>query len=541
MAANAAATPLPPPAPGASAATRLGGVGGAGGGRRRRTVAPSVRLLSFADGRAGGIVLLTSSGLLAVLMMAIMQGSVISTIRGGRGRGGGGFPGSRRDYDGSGEGRPSPSSRESLDRALEGLRRTGGSVCGALPPQLRAEIGGGEGRGGASSSSSSSYSAASDLWTSNVALMLSASLPARRSDADDGEEEEGWTRSLLASLSPSSLRRSAAASSEGEGEGGSSTLRADPDAVRGLLRRVRDRIVDPTSHPPVLIVVYGGSNAEGQGCVVPAVAVPTDAAGTADDAPDDGRAAVDPLTPVRRCVAWPQRFGSLINNLLGAEVVNVVNLAEGGTDPSLALTLVRNGMYPPSVLLPPPSEYDGDGGGAGRGKERGPRGPDVVIDAYSYVDYGAARGGGGGGGDAGGNTASGGGGSIREGRRRGSGAAVVVALRTAAVRRRGRSRSSSSRPPSSPRRSHGRLREAVVLEDRRGEGRDPVRGIRQAGGEGGGQVRGGGGRDRGGRRRQRGGLLRRRRGETGVKRRPPSARRRGTPRSPGSLPITFWT
>jgi hypothetical protein len=169
---------------------------------------------------------------------------------------------------------------------------------------------------------------ASHLWTTHFLDILAAS----QHPADPQFLHKNWMASLLASLSPEMLQMG---------------LRTRPssEAFQRVLRIAEKRILDPMSSPPLKIAVVGGSVTQGGGCTTPPVNVEgykatRDAAGC----------------------AWPKRFELLLNKLAGTEVVQVYNLAVGGTNLELATPLIKYWLYPEYLL---------------------PDGPDVIISSYS--------------------------------------------------------------------------------------------------------------------------------------------------------------
>ena len=100
---------------------------------------------------------------------------------------------------------------------------------------------------------------------------------------------------------------------------------------------------------PLKIAVVGGSITEGNGCSIAPVHIPKGSI----------------MSNSIYC-AWPYRFEQFINNIAGFELIQVVNMAEDGTETALMTPLLRNWVYPASLL---------------------PDGPDIVINAYSTFDY----------------------------------------------------------------------------------------------------------------------------------------------------------
>ena len=174
---------------------------------------------------------------------------------------------------------------------------------------------------------------AAKLWTAYVADILAAS-----KHPDDPEYSHiEWTKSLLVELSPSAMTKALASY-------------PPPKAVGRILQIIRNRLYDPDKHPPLRMAILGGAETEGQGCEVASVDVPK------------GSIMANPMY-----CSWPYRFEQLVNTMLGGnKVIEVTNLAEDGTDTSFMTPLLRNWMYPSSLL---------------------PHGPDVVVNAYKSKDY----------------------------------------------------------------------------------------------------------------------------------------------------------
>lgn len=106
---------------------------------------------------------------------------------------------------------------------------------------------------------------------------------------------------------------------------------------------IEKRLQDPESNPPLRIAVFGGSVTLGRGC---------------------------DKTNLRKMqnkeCAWPKRFERLINQFFGREIIQVFNLAIGGTSTISATSRVKYWMY-------------GD-------PELDKLGPDVIINSYSTND-----------------------------------------------------------------------------------------------------------------------------------------------------------
>jgi len=169
---------------------------------------------------------------------------------------------------------------------------------------------------------------ASHLWTTHFADILNAS----QHPLDPNFVHENWTKSLLASLTPSMLQQG---------------LRTRPSlqALERVLKLIRRRILNPNVSPPLKIAVVGGSVTQGGGCNTPPVQM-------------EG---YEPMKYATDC-AWPKRLEHLVNTLFGSDIIKVHNLAVGGTNLELATPLIKYWLYPDELL---------------------PDGPDVIISSYS--------------------------------------------------------------------------------------------------------------------------------------------------------------
>eukprot|EP00977_Amphora_coffeiformis_P008274 scaffold1872_cov262-Amphora_coffeaeformis.AAC.6 len=172
-------------------------------------------------------------------------------------------------------------------------------------------------------------SSASHWWTWHLEDILVAS---KNSD-DPRFLHKEWMSKLLATFTPEMLQQS---------------VRVKPLAAsfQQLLDLVQDRLLNPDSAEPIKIAVLGGSVTQGRGCPNPPVRV-------------EGYNSKH--TTFGKC-AWAHRLQVLINSLAGRKLVQVYNLAVGGTNSDIATPLVKYWLYPQSLL---------------------PEGPDVIISAYS--------------------------------------------------------------------------------------------------------------------------------------------------------------
>ena len=173
-------------------------------------------------------------------------------------------------------------------------------------------------------------SSAKKLWAQHIGAILAAS----KHPDDPQFLHEDWMKGLLAELPPYLLQ---------------STLRdIIPDLSRPL-EIIRKRLQSPETAPPLRIAVVGGSFAEGEGCSLATVSIP------------EGSVMANPTF-----CAWPYRLQAFLNAMVGMDLVEVTNLSEEGTDTGFMIPLMRNWIYPKSLL---------------------PHGPDILINAYGRYDY----------------------------------------------------------------------------------------------------------------------------------------------------------
>ena len=167
----------------------------------------------------------------------------------------------------------------------------------------------------------------SHWWTSHFDDILDAS----QHEQDSNYAYRNWTRSLLASLTPNMLQQGIRS-------------RPSPHSLQHIIERVYNRIQDPSIHPPLQILVVGGSVTRGHGC---------------NESPLlDG---VPPFHPAK--CAWPSRLESLMNTLAGMRLVEVYNVAVGATNLEFAMPLIQYRLYPNNVI------------------SKG--GPDMIISSYA--------------------------------------------------------------------------------------------------------------------------------------------------------------
>ncbi|KAL7501122.1 hypothetical protein ACHAWT_010873 [Skeletonema menzelii] len=221
------------------------------------------------------------------------------------------------------------------------------------------------------------------LWKSHVPSILEAS----RHPGDPDYSHRNFTETILKSLSPYSLLDPSVASSNPR-----RMMKSDDiERILGILvRRLfglfqkHDKNVssNTTIHvpPPLRIAVFGGPTTEGTGCRRAKIGISTKSIMS---------------NPV--FCGFPYRLENFLNSFLlphkvlkqlrltlgpanvdGGEfrLVEVINLAEEGTDSEYSAARVRNRIYPP--LTKAQNGATGYGGGP----------PDVVIDAYGIDEYG---------------------------------------------------------------------------------------------------------------------------------------------------------
>jgi len=206
---------------------------------------------------------------------------------------------------------------------------------------------------GASSSSLCTHlpsrtTTARKLWVQYIGAILAAS---QHPDDPDFLHEE-WTKRLLSELPPLLLQETLQSSSS------SSSQQTLPNMAR-ILDIIQQKLVNPTTAPPLRIAVVGGTFAEGEGCSLASVSVP------------EGSSMANPTF-----CAWPYRLQAFLNKFMGSnsnsnnnnhvEWVQIINLSEEGTDTGFMIPLVRNWIYPKALL---------------------PHGPDIIINAYGRYDY----------------------------------------------------------------------------------------------------------------------------------------------------------
>ena len=180
------------------------------------------------------------------------------------------------------------------------------------------------------------HQSAAALWTQNFDKILQAS----RHPQDVHYDRHNHTKSLLLDLVPARLRSALKS-------------RPKPQDVERILEIVEKRRADPDQNRPLMVLVMGGSVAEGRGCQ--------------EDLDDvNNKSDSDNTNTIKgRDCAWPFRLNSFINNLLGFDGIKIVNMASGGTNSNQGTGLVKYWMYPQELL---------------------PHGPDIIINAYGAND-----------------------------------------------------------------------------------------------------------------------------------------------------------
>jgi hypothetical protein len=185
------------------------------------------------------------------------------------------------------------------------------------------------------------------LWMNQVGAILAAS----QHPEDTNFFFETWTKRLLSEISPPLLEQSATTNSQ-------TTESSLGDIVAGVLDVVYNKLMKPDTAPPLRIAVLGGSHTEGTTCAQVSVTIP--------EADASSTKSLSTLLSNPMFCAWPFRLESFLNTLAGFRVVEIVNLAEDGTDTGFMTPLVQNGIYPPSLM---------------------PYGPDIILHAYRPTDY----------------------------------------------------------------------------------------------------------------------------------------------------------
>jgi hypothetical protein len=174
---------------------------------------------------------------------------------------------------------------------------------------------------------------ASSIWRAHFHDILEASIL----HIDEGRSHQNWTKQLLELLTPEFMARA---------------LRTSPsykDIER--IMRITDERMNNSSAPPLHVGVFGGSVTVGTGFEV---------------VPKELKKQVQPggdLVGGRSCV-WPNRFQLVADSFSGKGVVQIDNLAVGGTASPQVQPAISYWIYLSTWPL----------------KDRG---PDVIVNAYA--------------------------------------------------------------------------------------------------------------------------------------------------------------
>jgi len=176
---------------------------------------------------------------------------------------------------------------------------------------------------------------ASHLWSKHAERLVAVT---GKGIYKNQSQQPKWIQELMQFLSPRFLRLG---------------FRAPPlpETLQAVLDIIFKRLQDPESNPPLRIAVFGGSVTQGRGsCVDPFT---------------DSNKHQDPPPKKNNC-NWVTRIQVFADEFLGKGVVQVVNLAAGGTNTGLAQSVVKYRLY----------------------QERSPLfpGPDIVINTYTTND-----------------------------------------------------------------------------------------------------------------------------------------------------------
>ena len=181
---------------------------------------------------------------------------------------------------------------------------------------------------------------AASTWRAHLRGILEASIH----PMDEGRVHQNWTKELLDVVTPELMERA---------------LRTQP-SYKDIDRIIR--IIDKRSHnssaPPLHVGVFGGSVTFGSGCEI----LPKELKKKVKKQPGEKG---DPVKG--RLCAWPFRLQKLADFFLGKGVVQIHNLAAGGTNSEQAQPVISYWLYPSDSPL----------------KDRG---PDVIVNSYSTND-----------------------------------------------------------------------------------------------------------------------------------------------------------
>jgi hypothetical protein len=167
---------------------------------------------------------------------------------------------------------------------------------------------------------------ASALWLQYSDEILQTSTPhGRVSDVPVGQNPHGrWMTELFALLSPAVLARGLVTAPL-------------PNDLKMILKTIAAKYQSPASAEPLRIAVFGGSVTEGRGCHVLPVEL--------DAYLDQNNTKATTKTISGKACSWVHRLQLLADRFLGPGVVEVTNLAAGGTSSNLAVPILRYGLY----------------------------------------------------------------------------------------------------------------------------------------------------------------------------------------------------
>jgi hypothetical protein len=178
---------------------------------------------------------------------------------------------------------------------------------------------------------------ASSLWYSSLIQIHNASIHPRDTQR---RLHANWTRQLLQFLAPNLLEQG---------------LRASPSytSLEPIFTKLYHRLVNDSA-PPLKIIVFGGSTAEGVGC-----------SRVSKELFGGQQVKTKGTTGQGRNCAWPFRLQVFLDQFLGQGVIEINNLAVGGSTSDLTEPFLKYWLYPPFFR---------------------PTGPDIVINAHSTND-----------------------------------------------------------------------------------------------------------------------------------------------------------
>jgi hypothetical protein len=181
---------------------------------------------------------------------------------------------------------------------------------------------------------------AASTWRAHLHGILEASIH----PFDEGRVHQNWTKELLEAVTPELMERA---------------LRTQP-SYKDIDRIIRiiDKRLHNSSAPPLHVGVFGGSVTIGSGCET----LPKELKNKVKKQPGEKGDRVK-----GRICAWPFRLQQLADSFLGKGVVQIHNLAVGGTASQQAQPVISYWLYPSDSPL-----ID--------------RGPDVIVNSYSTND-----------------------------------------------------------------------------------------------------------------------------------------------------------